>query len=66
MLAWSHLPDPSSEPRSASRFVIVWNSLFPWPVNCMVTIGWPFWSKSARVPESFRSLPVISGIGFFG
>src|SRR6185436_14949572 len=30
----------------------------------MRTIGPRVWSKSARVPESRRSLPVSSGIGF--
>src|SRR5437764_5969990 len=29
----------------------------------MSTSGWPFWSRSARVPESFRSAPVSSGTG---
>ena len=34
----------------------------PLSVNCIVTIGWPVVvSKSWRVPESFRSAPVISG-----
>ena len=32
-------------------------------MNCSVTIGPPFCPKSARVPDSTRSAPVISGIG---
>ena len=49
-------------PRWASIRVILWNSLPPLPVNCISTTGWPVvGSKSACVPESFRSLPVISG-----
>ena len=52
--------------RSASRRVIVWKIFFPLFVNCISTTG-PFdWgSISARVPESFSSRPVISGIGLF-
>ena len=49
-------------PRCASSFVIFWNWLEPWFVNCRVTIGPPVGPKSARVPESTRSEPVISGI----
>ena len=36
----------------------------PFPVNAIVTIGWPNWSKSCRVPSALMSAPVISGIGF--
>ena len=52
-----------SLPRSASSRVIFWNWSEPWFVNCRSTIGPPVCPKSARVPESTRSPPVISGIG---
>src|SRR5215218_783350 len=42
-----------------------WNFLLPLPVNCISTTGPRLGSRSARVPESFRSLPVTSG-GPFG
>src|SRR3954449_2349235 len=38
-----------------------WNFLLPLPVNCISTTGPRLGSRSARVPESFRSLPVTSG-----
>jgi len=44
--------------------VIAWNFLLPAPVNCMRTSGCPFVSRSARVPESFKSAPVSSGMVF--
>src|SRR5207245_1522045 len=44
-------------------FVICWKTFPPWFVNCISTTGPCVGSMSARVPESFRSLPVISGIG---
>ena len=46
----------------ASSRVISPNLSAPESVNCIVTIGSPVVvSKSWRVPESFRSAPVISG-----
>src|SRR4029078_9942406 len=42
-----------------------WNFLLPLPLNSMSTTGPRLGSRSARVPESFRSLPVTSG-GPFG
>src|SRR3954451_21560769 len=42
-----------------------WNFLLPLPVNCISTTGPRLGSRSARGPESFRSLPVTSG-GPFG
>ena len=44
--------------------MIFWNFLLPLPVNCMSTTGPRLGSRSARVPESLRSAPVSSGIGF--
>ena len=42
--------------------VIFWNVSWPLPVKSMSTIGSPVCvSKSCRVPDSFRSFPVISG-----
>ena len=56
---------PRSFPRIHSSRVIFSNWSEPFPVNSMVTIGRPappgLVSKSARVPESFRSSPVICG-----
>ena len=61
------LPAHASEPRCASRFVISWKTFLPFPVNCISTTGaFVCGSMSARVPDSFSSLPVISGIGLFG
>ena len=51
------------EPRVASFFVTVWNALFPFPVNCMSTTGPWVGSMSARVPESFSSVPFMFGYG---
>jgi hypothetical protein len=42
--------------------VICSKVFWPWPVKSMSTIGSPVCvSKSCRVPDSFRSFPVISG-----
>ena len=42
--------------------VICSKVLAPWPVKSIRTIGSPVCvSKSCRVPDSFRSFPVISG-----
>ena len=42
--------------------VILSKVSWPFPVKSIRTIGNPvFVSKSCRVPESFRSFPVISG-----
>ena len=52
-------------PRCASFAVMSWKISLPLPVNCMSTTGWFVdGSKSCLVPDSFSSLPVISGIGF--
>src|SRR6476646_898588 len=48
-------------PRSYSAFVIFWNAFEPLPVNWRTTSGWPFWSRSAVIPDSTRSFPVSSG-----
>ena len=52
--------------RSTRSFrVIFWNFFAPLDVNCMRTIGsFVVLSKSGRVPFTFRSEPVISGVGF--
>ena len=53
-------------PRSASFFVTLWKALLPLPVNCISTTGDPSdGSKSWRVPDRFRSLPVMFGYGPF-
>ena len=45
------------------RRVMSWKIFLPLPVNCISTTGWfDCGSMSARVPESLRSLPVISGM----
>ena len=63
----SFWPWQTRAPRWASRRVMLWKTFLPLPVNCIVTIGAPdVESMSARVPESFNSLPVISGMGFSG
>src|SRR6476646_5490928 len=60
----SRCPWHTSAPRSASRRVIVWKIFLPLFVNCISTTGWFVCvSMSARVPDSFSSRPVISGIG---
>ena len=52
----------SSLPRCASARVISANFFAPFFVNCIVTMGsFVCVSKSCRVPDSFRSEPVISG-----
>jgi hypothetical protein len=57
---------PRSLPRIHSSRVIFSNLSEPFPVNSIVTIGRPappgLVSKSARVPDSFRSSPVIWGM----
>ena len=52
-------------PRTASALVISWKRFRPLPVKASSTSGWEVvGSMSWRVPESFRSPPVISGTGF--
>src|SRR6185312_17467592 len=54
-------------PRLYSAFVMAANCFEPSWLNWRVTIGWPvFWSTSAAMADSFSSVPVISGIGWFG
>ena len=55
---------PRKLPRCQSRRVMSWKRSSPSPVNAIVTIGWPNWSKSCRVPSALMFAPVISGIGF--
>ena len=56
-----------SFPRCARSRVMFSNFFWPPFVNCMRTIGRPVWgSKSWRVPDSFRSAPVISGMPWSG
>ena len=62
---WSCPPKLTRLPRCASSRVMSPNLSVPSFVNCISTIGWPeLVSKSWRVPESLRSTPFISGIGF--
>src|ERR1700751_950383 len=65
-VAWSWTPDFPARPAavwpsSYSCFVIFWNAFEPLPVNWRTTSGWPFWSRSAVIPDSTSSLPVSSG-----
>src|SRR5215472_13322020 len=51
-----------TRPRLYSASVIRLNAFDPLPVNWSVTIGEPvFWSTSAVMPDSTRSLPVSAG-----
>ena len=48
---------PRKLPRCQSRRVMSWKRFSPSPVNAIVTIGWPNWSKSWRVPSALMCAP---------